>query len=180
MKLGTTLNKLPWWLLAAVFLAVLFGFHIFEDTDYRIIFGALKKCLITTVFVAVVAYSLAILLGLLIAGAGFSKYRVVREVARFYVEIFRGIPILVLLFYIAFVGAPQLVAFYNWVLSPLIENQWMSAARVRDFSLMWRAILALSVSYSAFIAESLGVISLANLSPNYLPSGNTNNFTTTK
>jgi polar amino acid transport system permease protein len=29
-------------------------------------------------------------------------------VARFYVEVIRGIPILVLLFYIAFVGAPAL------------------------------------------------------------------------
>ena len=32
-----------------------------------------------------------------------------REVATFYVEIVRGIPVLVLLFYVAFVGAPQLV-----------------------------------------------------------------------
>ena len=37
-----------------------------------------------------------------------------REVATFYVEIMRGIPILVLLFYVAFVGAPQLVAGWNW------------------------------------------------------------------
>ena len=35
---------------------------------------------------------------------------VLRQAARFYIEIIRGIPILVLLFYIAFVAAPALVA----------------------------------------------------------------------
>ena len=35
--------------------------------------------------------------------------RVLREVATFYVEIVRGIPMLVLLFYVAFVGAPAIV-----------------------------------------------------------------------
>ena len=39
-----------------------------------------------------------------------------REVATFYVEIVRGIPVLVLLFYVAFVGAPQLVVLWNGVL----------------------------------------------------------------
>ena len=36
-----------------------------------------------------------------------------REIATFYIEIVRGIPILVLLFYIAFVGAPWFVTVYN-------------------------------------------------------------------
>ena len=38
-----------------------------------------------------------------------------REVATFYVEIVRGIPVLVLLFYVAFVGAPALVVAWNWL-----------------------------------------------------------------
>lgn len=153
MKLRARLSKMPIWLLVAIFLAVIFSFHIFEDADYKIIFTALQKGLLTTLFVSFTSYSIAIVLGLIVALAGFSKSRIIREIATFYVEIFRGIPILVLLFYIAFVGAPQLVIFYNWVLSPLIDQNIIEAAIIRDFNLMWRAILALSISYSAFISE---------------------------
>ena len=42
-----------------------------------------------------------------------SRFRAMREISTFYVEIVRGIPILVMLFYIAFVGAPWLVSVYN-------------------------------------------------------------------
>ena len=56
---------------------------------------------------------------------------------------------LVLLFYIAFVGTPLLVSALNSVLAPLLEDPM----RTRDISLMWRAIIALTLGYSAFIAE---------------------------
>lgn len=153
MNVRYRLSRLPYWLLAAILLAVIFAFHIFEDADYTLIFKALSQGIKTTLFVSFTAYLIAILLGMLIALAGFSKSRVIREFATFYVEIIRGVPILVLLFYIAFVGAPQLVALYNWILTPLIDAGFMEKARVRDFDLMWRAIFALSISYSAFIAE---------------------------
>jgi polar amino acid transport system permease protein len=73
--------------------------------------------------------------------------------SRFYVEVIRGVPILVLLFYIAFVGAPALVALWNLVTHPLQEAGILEEARTRDFSLLWRAIIALTIGYSAFIAE---------------------------
>ena len=56
---------------------------------------------------------------------------------------------LVLLFYIAFVGTPLFVELINTVLSRFLEDPY----RTRDISLMWRAIIALSLGYSAFIAE---------------------------
>src|SRR5690606_31312861 len=63
------------------------------------------------------------------------------------------IPILVLLFYVAFVGAPQLVALWNWLFAVPVEAGWLPAASVRDFDMTWRAIFALTIGYSAFIAE---------------------------
>ncbi len=72
-----------------------------------------------------------------------------RQVARFYVEIVRGVPILVLLLYVAFVGAPAFVSLVNWALG------WtgMAPMRTRDLPLLWRAVAALTIGYSAFIAE---------------------------
>jgi polar amino acid transport system permease protein len=84
---------------------------------------------------------------------GLSGSTWLRQIARFYVEIIRGVPILVLLFWIAFVGAPALVVAWNWLSFPLQAAGIIEPMQVRDFSLMWRAIIALTIAYSSFIAE---------------------------
>jgi ABC-type amino acid transport system permease subunit len=61
----------------------------------------------------------------------------------------RGIPIIVLLLYVAFVLAPGLVWLANQVLEPLGLPPW----RTRDFPLLSRAVIALMLAYSAFLAE---------------------------
>ena len=143
----------PWWLIAFVVMALTLGIVIFVSDLYTQVFNTVVKGLGVTVFVTLIGFLLATALGLLIALLGMSDHMALRQVARFYVEVVRGIPILVLLFYIAFVGAPALVALYNLVTAPLISIGLMDAMVVRDFSLMWRAIIALMIGYSAFIAE---------------------------
>ena len=146
-------REVPYWLIAAALLAVLFFWLIVADSDYRIIFNALRRGILTTFWVTIVAYALAALLGLIVALARTSRSTRWREVATFYVEIVRGIPVLVLLFYVAFVGAPQLVVLWNWLLAWPIEHGLLPALTVRDFDLTWRAIFALTASYSAYLAE---------------------------
>lgn len=143
----------PWWLIAFVVMALTFGVVIFVSDLYTQVFNTVVKGLGVTVFVTLTGFLLATALGLLIALLGMSDHMALRQVARFYVEVVRGIPILVLLFYIAFVGAPAFVALYNLVTAPLISIGLTDAMVVRDFSLMWRAIIALMIGYSAFIAE---------------------------
>lgn len=143
----------PWWLIAFVVMALTLGIVIFVSDLNTQVFNTVVKGLGVTVFVTLIGFLLATALGLLIALLGMSDHMALRQVARFYVEVVRGIPILVLLFYIAFVGAPALVALYNLVTAPLISIGLTDAMVVRDFSLMWRAIIALMIGYSAFIAE---------------------------
>jgi polar amino acid transport system permease protein len=143
----------PWWLIAFLVLAVSLGVFIFVSDLYAQVFNTVAKGLGVTVFVTLVGFTLATALGLLVALLGMSDHLVLRQTARFYVEVVRGIPILVLLFYIAFVGAPAVVALYNLVTAPLISIGLTEPMGVRDFSLMWRAIIALMIGYSAFIAE---------------------------
>ena len=120
---------------------------------YSQVFAIVAKGIGITIVVTVVAFTLATLLGLGIALLGMSDRQVLRQVSRFYIEVIRGIPVLVLLFYIAFVGAPGFVALYNLLITPLIDSGWATALQVRDVSLMWRAIIALTIGYAAFIAE---------------------------
>src|SRR5690606_12657679 len=145
--------RLPYWLLAILLLFVLGLWAITTDQTYANIFRTLSGGVLTTLWVTLLAFLAATLLGLLVALARTSNIRVLREIATFYVEIIRGIPILVFLFYIAFVAAPAMVGAYNWVLAPLIDLGWIAPATVRGFDFVWRAIFALTICYSAFIAE---------------------------
>jgi polar amino acid transport system permease protein len=147
------ISRLPWWLLTATLLGLVFVWQMIADEGYRTILSALVNGVGVTLFVSLVAFVLATLLGLGLAIMRVSKRRVVREVATFYIEVVRGVPMLVLLFYIAFVGAPQLVDLVNWLLAFPIEREWLRPMTVRDFDFTWRAIFALMVGYSAFIAE---------------------------
>ena len=142
-------SDFPYWLVLTIGIGVYLLWRVLIDDLYAQILQTIAKGIGVTVFVTVVAFAIASVTGLVLAIAALSRFLILRQTARFYVEIIRGIPILVLLFYIAFVGAPALVAAYN----ALADWLGISPIRTRDLSLMWRAILALSIGYSAFIAE---------------------------
>lgn len=143
----------PWWLVALVVIGLIIAVVIALNDLYSQVFTVIAQGLLTTVFVTLVGFVLATALGLGIALLGMSDHVALRQTARFYIEVIRGVPILVLLFYIAFVGAPAIVGLYNLVISPLTAMGLSEPMLVRDFSLMWRAIIALMIGYSAFIAE---------------------------
>ena len=153
LKPSVPRREIPWWLLAIVLIGVVTLWAIVANQDYAHIFAALSGGIVTTLWVTFVAFFLALLLGLGIALLRTSRVRVLREVATFYIEIIRGIPILVALFYIAFVGAPWVVSAVNFLGGPLIEAGLMPALSIRTLDFTWRAILALTICYSAFIAE---------------------------
>ncbi len=147
------LSRLPYWLLAALLLAILAFWAIANNANYRIIFDAVSKGVWTTIYVSIVAYALAIFAGLGWCLLRVSQSRPLQEFSSFFVEIIRGVPMLVLLYYISFVGAPALVSLLNWLGRPLIEAQMIELINVRQVNFVARAILALSIGYSAFISE---------------------------
>jgi len=149
------LSRLPYWLLVALALLVLAFWTFTTNENYQVIFNAVRKGVWTTIYVSVVAYALALLLGLVWCLMRVSQRRWMQEVSSFFVEIIRGIPMLVLLLYITFVGAPALVGLVNWIGSPLIEAGIMARINVRQVDFVVRAVLALSIGYSAFISEIL-------------------------
>ncbi len=139
----------PWWLVATLLIGVYLGWRIYTDELYTEIFRVIARGVTVTAFVTLVAFAIASCIGLLLSVAVLSKSKVLRQCARFYIEVVRGIPMLVLLFYIAFVGAPAFVNLYNAIVEPI----GLEPLRTRDISFLWRAIFALTIGYSAFIAE---------------------------
>jgi polar amino acid transport system permease protein len=143
----------PWWLVAAGVIAGAIAAVIAANELYAQVFSVVARGVGITIFVTVVGFAIASALGLGIALMALSGSVVLRQAARFYVEIIRGVPILVLLFYIAFVGAPAFVAAWNLVTAPLRQAGLVEELLVREVSLLWRAIMALTIGYSAFLAE---------------------------
>lgn len=143
----------PYWLVAAAAIAVAVALLIASSDLYAEVLGVVAKGVGITIFVTAVGFALASAIGLGIALMALSGSIWLRQIARFYVEIIRGVPILVLLFWIAFAGVPAFVAGWNFVTTPLRQTGLLDELLVRDFSLLWRAVLALTIGYSAFIAE---------------------------
>jgi polar amino acid transport system permease protein len=143
----------PYWLVAAVAIAVGVAVFIAANDLYAEVFAVIVKGVGVTVFVTIVGFTLAAAIGLGLALMALSGSIWLRQTARLYVEIIRGVPILVLLFWIAFAGAPAFVVAWNFVTQPIQSAGYMEPMLVRDVSLLWRAIIALTVGYSAFIAE---------------------------
>ena len=148
-----SLSRLPYWLLVAILLAALSFWVIANNENYRIIFNAVRKGMWTTIYVSAIAYLLAMALGLVWALMRVYRNRLAQQISSFFVEIIRGVPMLVLLYYICFVGAPALVHARNWLVGPLIDAGAMTEMNPRQIDFTARAILALTIGYSAFISE---------------------------
>jgi His/Glu/Gln/Arg/opine family amino acid ABC transporter permease subunit len=142
-------DDFPWWLVILGVTGLWMGYEVWASAIYAQVMATLVKGIQVTVAVTLVAYLSACALGLALAVAGLSRYVVLRQAARIWIEVIRGVPIMVLLLYVAFVISPALVFGWNWVAG------WLGANPIgaRDFPLIARAVLALTLAYSAFLAE---------------------------
>ena len=153
------LRDLPWWLFAIFLIAIYVFFVISSNENYNNAFVFIKTGLIITIKTTLISYSIAIIFGLLAGLGRISKSIVINNIARLYVELIRGIPILVLIFFIALVGVPVLVNWLNDVGFWLSDNgvgflgKLFTAVTNQDISMITRAIIALAVTYGAYLAE---------------------------
>jgi len=153
------LRDLPWWFIALILIAVYVFIIISSNENYNNAFVFIKAGLVITVKTTLIAFCIALIFGLLAGLGRISKNVFINNLARLYVELIRGIPILVLIFFIALVGVPVLVDGLNNIGYWLDENGigWLgkifTAVTNQDVSMNSRAIIALAVTYGAYLAE---------------------------
>ena len=82
MPFKKTLERTPWWLVTIIIIALVLLWNMVAEQSYQRIANALSEGLLTTVGVTFMAFILASLIGLLIALAGFSRHRILREFAQ--------------------------------------------------------------------------------------------------
>jgi polar amino acid transport system permease protein len=147
----------PWWLIVTILLGLIIVFQILTNVRTTTIFYAILDGLIITIRVSLISYALAVLIGLLVGLARVSANKLIFNLAAFYVEIVRGVPLLVLLLYISFVGVPGMVSLINGLgtaLSGILgPENFLTGAGTRDLSFELRAIIALGIAYGAFEGE---------------------------
>ncbi len=153
------LRDLPWWLVAILLIAVYAFYVMTSNENYNEAFVFIKSGFIITVKTTLISFSIAILFGLFAGLGRISKNVVINNLARLYVELIRGIPILVLIFFIALVGVPVLVDGLNNFGFWLSDNglgflgNLFTTVTNQDISMNARAIIALAVTYGAYLAE---------------------------
>jgi len=152
------LAQLPWWLLLILFAGVFLFYKIITDALYTTILGRLAQGIGITLYVTLIGYISAIFIGL-IAGLGrVSKNRVIFNIATLYVQIIRGVPILVQIIYVAFVIVPGFFALVNGLgafLVPLLgEQNFLLQLNTQGISSLARVVIALAIAYGGFEAET--------------------------
>jgi polar amino acid transport system permease protein len=158
-SLTKRLADFPWWALIIMLAGVLLVYNFTSNSTYRDIFTTLVKGLELTVIVTISAFALSIVLGLLTAFGQISKNPLFRNIALLYVQIVRGIPALVLIFYTALVIVPAGITLLNslgaWLvgLGWLPTDNFLTSINNRNVDFVYRGVLALAINYGAFSSE---------------------------
>lgn len=139
-------REFPWWLVGmlliiAAMIAAIFFSEAYQEAFANIfpIPGDFGRGIAVTFYLTLGSFVVAMVLGLFVGLGRVSKNTFIRNLTALYIEFVRGIPMLVFIFVVALVLAPDF--------ADLIGQQ------SRAIPQAWRAGAALSLFYAAFIAE---------------------------
>mgnify|MGYP001184550845 CR=1 FL=1 len=150
------------WLLAFFALDLLIIYSISNNEKLIDAWSFVIRGIGVTVQITIWAFLFALVIGLITALGRISKNVLIYNIATFYVEIFRGLPLLVIILIFAFVVTPAIV---DWIAqSPLDdlaqtifganpETITTTVLRTRDIDSVWRIMLAFALTYGAFMSE---------------------------
>ena len=157
--LSARLSRVPWWVLGVFAIGIWTIYIISVKDTYREAFAFIWEGIGVTIRTALFSYAIALVLGL-IAGLGrISNNVFIKNFFTLYVELIRGIPMLVVIFYIALVGVPSLVELINELGKWLISigagglGEMLTSIDNQGVPMDIRAVISLAVTYGAFQAE---------------------------
>ena len=158
-----SLSNLPWWAILLVLVALVVIYLILADGNYRATFIFLAAGVVITLRITLIAFPIATVIGLFVGLARLSKNTGLQTLATLYIEVVRGIPLVVLILLIAFGLVPIFVELVKrlgelglTLTSTGIFGSIFNALaifNIRAISMEFRAIIALSIGYGAFEAE---------------------------
>lgn len=153
------LRTIPWWMVAILSIALLVAMLITTNESFQKSFDYIKAGIFITLSTTFFSFLIALVLGLITGLGRISENVVFNNLATFYVEVVRGIPMLVLIFFIALVGIPAAVngikSLGLWAGDLGLNGiaNYFAGAENSSVPMNVRAIIALSITYGAFLAE---------------------------
>ena len=132
----------PWWIVIIFGGLFLFGIFVLVDEQraiyYREAFAFILPGIGLTLRVTFFAYSLALFIGLFVGIMRLSSNPIIYHLSTVYVEVMRGLPMLVIILYA------------GYVIGPAVRD---TSGGLYDPPMLHRAIIGLALGYGAYISE---------------------------
>jgi polar amino acid transport system permease protein len=163
-SLGTrNLSILPWWAILLALAGLVIIYLIFTDQNYSETFFYLQTGVATTLRITLIAFPISTIIGLFVGLARLSQNPILQTLSTIYIEVVRGIPLVVLILLIAFGLVPLGITLVNQIgmlgqqypLAGFFDSLFnqMAIYSIRNIDMEFRAIIALALGYGAFEAE---------------------------
>jgi polar amino acid transport system permease protein len=131
-------ERIPWWAVIILIVGITVGWSVLTSEIYLRVIQFVMSGLRLTLQVTFIAYGIALLVGLLFGLMRVSDNPFLYAASTLYVEVMRGVPLLVTILYVGF------------VITPMIRD---STGGRLDFQGLPAAIIAIAISYGAYEAE---------------------------
>ena len=135
----------PWWGLVAVVVALILILNFSSPDPYNRILVFLQEGIWVTVKITLISFLLVMVLGLFVGLARLSKNTIVRGIATVYVEVIRGIPMMVQIIFWYF-ASPAIVQ----QIGTSLNNPALANFRPDGTT---KAIFGLTFGYAAYMSE---------------------------
>ena len=174
---GNILSRYSWFV-AFIVLDVLVLHGISTDSVLIDAWNFIIPGIAITIQVTVVAFVIALVIGLITAFGRLSKNPIIYNISTFYIELFRGLPLLVIILIFAFVVTPAVIDFVTGSADdnasssaiqqpniPFLDDTLQrlvgvdeakistTVLRTRDIDPIWRIMFAFALTYGAFMSE---------------------------
>lgn len=131
-------ERIPWWAVILLIVGIIVGWSVLTSETYLKVIKFVWVGLKLTLQVTLISYALALVVGLIFGLMRVNKNPILYAVSTLYVEVVRGIPLLVIILYI------------GYVMVPMIRNA--TGGKV-DLQGVPAAVIAMAVCYGAYLAE---------------------------
>lgn len=131
-------ERIPWWVVILLIVGITVGWSVLTSEAYLKVLRFVVDGLQLTLQVTFISFGIALLIGLIFGLMRVNKNPVLFAASTLYVEVMRGVPLLVVILYMGF------------VITPLIRDSTNGSV---DLQGLPAAILAIAVSYGAYEAE---------------------------
>lgn len=138
LPVGIPWEKVPWWVLVLAIVGVTVGWSVLTSETYLRVIRFVMVGVRLTIQVTVISYFIALVIGLIFGLMRVSDNPVLYAVSTLYVEVIRGIPLLVIILYAGYVITPRL----RDATGGQVNLQGVPAA-----------VLGMAICYGAFEAE---------------------------